>query len=288
MDSNDIRDIIVFVVLIFLLLFLFYFTKLNSLLFKPTKSIQPYEETPFEETEVNGISVARFIFNPDSKTVLFCHGNSGNLTNRTYMIKLAKISGLNLILFDYHGYGKSQGIPSTRRLLKNGKTVLNWTLDRVKEDELIIWGESLGGSVASYLASKCNCHKLVLFATFSSLENLALGIDEDKWYMKPLRQMFSFIFHPLPTRKWVSKTKCPVLIVHSIGDTLIDIKHARYTHSIDKGRIKLMEIRGDHGSPIVTENQIDEIFNFCDIYGNLQLDICVKIFDEVRNEVWVN
>jgi len=264
---------------------MYFFTKLHSILFRPTKSIRSMNAVPFEDEIVDGVSIVRYIFDPDARTVFFCHGNSGNISNRKYMIDLSKLAKMNLVMFDYHGYGKSFGFPSTRRLMKCADSALKWTLERVDEKDLIIWGESLGGSIASYAATKCNCHKLVLFATFSSLENLAVGIN-DTWFSRPLKQMFSFIFHPLPTRKWVSKTKCPVLMVHSKNDSIISIDHARHTHSLDPDRIELIEIEGDHSSPSIDEEQIKKVIGFCEINHPVYLKGCVEVFDKIKYERW--
>jgi pimeloyl-ACP methyl ester carboxylesterase len=275
-----------------LLLFILYigvvfYTVNYSKLFKPSKKIVDFIQSPTEETMLDGISVARFENNPMSSTILFCHGNSGNVTNRNYMIRLCKMVDLNLVLFDYSGYGRSEGTPRTRKILKDGKKVLNWTLLRVPEDKLIIWGESLGGSIASYLASKKKCSKLILFATFASLNHLAFGKDNKTWWKLPIQSLLNIFIHPLPTKHWLTKSIVPTLIVHSRDDELISVQHARMMKNIDPRRINLLEIQGGHGTPKVCKSDLDVIMSFCGVQNFVNHDVCLNIFDNVGKEIWV-
>jgi hypothetical protein len=281
------KEIILIIIISLLFIFLLFFTNYHSKLFLPSKKLSKFYENPSEENVVNGVSISAFWNNTKGKTILFCHGNYGNITNRNYMIKFAKNNNLNLILFDYFGYGKSQGIPSTHRILKNADTVLEWTLQKVKDTDLIIWGESLGGSTAAYIASKNTCKKLILFATFSSLDDLCFGPEKiKKWYHKPMKIFFEYIINLLPTKNWVKETKCETMIFHSSEDELIPYDLAEQLQSIDESRIKLISIKGGHSSPKVTKENIYEMLKFCEI-ENIKEDIideCFKIFDNIIYE----
>lgn len=273
------------ILLILLYLGVIFYTVYYNKLFQPTKKIVEFEYQPTEETFVDGISVAHFIFDPNQPTILFCHGNSGNVSNRNYMIKLCKIFKQNLILFDYAGYGRSVGEPRTHRILSDGEKVLDWALTKVKKDNLVIWGESLGGSIASYLASKKKCSKLILFSTFSSLNELAFG-EKSSFLVKSVQSFLNIFVHPLPTKKWLEKSNVPTLIVHSEDDELISVKHARMMKNIDSNRVSLLEIKGGHGTPKLCKGDIDKILEFCGVKTNVDYDICLDIFDNVGKEIW--
>jgi pimeloyl-ACP methyl ester carboxylesterase len=274
------------ILLILLYLAVIFYTLYYNKLFQPTKRIVKFEIEPTEQTIVDGISVARFVFDESRPTILFCHGNSGNVSNRNYMVKLCKMLNQNLILFDYSGYGLSEGEPRTRRIMKDGEKVLEWTLKRVDKKNLIIWGESLGGSIASYLASKNKCSKLVLFATFASLNDLAFNPDMN-YFMKAIQMFLNIFVHPLPTKDWLKETQVPTLVVHSEDDELISIEHARRLRKIDPNRVKLLEIKGGHGTPKLLENDLCDILSFCDV-GSTEVDhqACLTIFDNVSKEIW--
>jgi pimeloyl-ACP methyl ester carboxylesterase len=276
---------------VFLLALLFigviFYTINYNKLFQPTRKILSFSIEPTEEFLMDGIWVAYFRFNKRKPTILFCHGNSGNVSNRSYMIQLCSMSGLNLVMFDYSGYGRSSGNPRTRRLLADGEKILDWVSQKVPKEELIIWGESLGGSVASYLASKNKCSKLVLFATFSSLNDLALGDHDDilSWWKIPILAFLNMSVHPLPTKLWIENSNIPTLIVHSKDDELISVEHARRMKDVDQKRIFLIEIEGGHGTPKLKKEDIDSILNFCGA-GNIDIDRCINIFDDVNKEIW--
>jgi len=274
------------ILLILLYLAVIFYTLHYNKLFQPTKRIVKFEIEPTEQTIVDGISVARFVFDESRPTILFCHGNSGNVSNRNYMVKLCKMMNQNLVLFDYSGYGLSHGEPRTRRIMKDGEKVMNWTLKRVDEKNLIIWGESLGGSIASYLASKNKCSKLVLFATFASLNDLAFN-DGMSYFMKAIQIFVNIFVHPLPTKDWLKNSKSPVLVVHSEDDEIISIDHARKLKNTDPNRVKLLEIKGGHASPKLEENHLSEILSFCDV-NSYEVDFqeCLTIFDNVSKEIW--
>lgn len=273
---------------VFLLLLLnigvIFYTMNYNRIFQPTKKFTKFAVEPTEDFLMDGIWVAHFKFDESKPTILFCHGNSGNVTNRSYMIQLCKMAGLNLVMFDYSGYGKSDGNPRTRRLLYDGEKVLDWIAKKVDKEKLIIWGESLGGSVASYLASKNKSSKLVLFATFSSLNDLAFG--ETTWWKMPIQAFLNVFVHPLPTKMWVETSSVPTLIVHSKDDELISVDHARSMKDIDQRRIQLMEIEGGHGTPKLNKSNVETIFKFCGIDEVEHLDICLGIFDRVNKEIW--
>jgi hypothetical protein len=201
------------------------------------------------------------------------------------MIKMCKMMDNNIILFDYSGYGKSHGEPRTRRVLSDGDKVLDWTLNRVNADKLIIWGESLGGSIASYLASKKKCSKLVLFATFASLNDLAFG-EDTTYFMKSIQTILNFFVHPLPTKNWLKNSDVPTLIVHSRDDELIPVKHAMNMRDLDPERIRLLTIRGGHGTPKVDKSDLEKIFSFCETNHDINYDVCLSCFDNVSKEIW--
>jgi hypothetical protein len=263
---------------------IFYTINYNKL-FQPSKRIAKFDIEPTDENLIDGIWVSHFVFDEQQPTILFCHGNSGNLSNRNYMIKLCKMSNMNLIMFDYSGYGRSEGNPRTRRIMNDGKKILEWTLKKVPEEKLIIWGESLGGSIAAYLASKKKCAKLILFATFTSLNHLAFG-EEKSWWKSPIQALLNVFIHPLPTKHWLGKTDVPTLIVHSEDDELISVQHARSMKSIDPLRIELMEIKGGHGTPKMTKDNLSKIFDFCGIKNFKDHEVCLVMFDNLNKEIW--
>src|SRR3989338_8252569 len=87
--------------------------------------------------------------------LLFCHGNAGNISHRIEKLRFFHDLGLNIFIFDYRGYGKSKGQPSEKGLYRDAKAAYDYLLSmNIKPDQIIGYGESLGGTVIIDLASE--------------------------------------------------------------------------------------------------------------------------------------
>lgn len=108
--------------------------------------------------------------------VLYCHGNAGNVTNRRAVLRLYRERlQCTILVFDYRGYGRSEGTPSEAGLLADARTARRWLAarSRVPEQEVVIVGHSLGGAVAVDLAAHDGARGLILENTFSSFAEIA-------------------------------------------------------------------------------------------------------------------
>jgi uncharacterized protein len=120
--------------------------------------------------------------------VLFCHGNAGNVTHRDEILRrLHDMTGVAVFIFDYRGYGRSQGKPNEQGVLSDARAARAWLAGREKvaEDRLIVMGESLGGAVAVDLAAEKGARGLILESTFSSLADV--GAHHFPWL--PVRML---------------------------------------------------------------------------------------------------
>jgi uncharacterized protein len=107
--------------------------------------------------------------------VLYMEGNGGNITNRRGVLDLFRDQlNTSILIFDYEGYGRSEGKPSQSAILADARAARRWLAERtrVAEKEIVLVGNSLGGSVAVDLASKDGARGLVLENTFASLQEL--------------------------------------------------------------------------------------------------------------------
>jgi uncharacterized protein len=118
-----------------------------------------------------------FVPHPSPKAVvLFTHGNGGNITHRSdLMDHLKRRLGVATFIFDYRGYGRSEGSPSGPGILADARAARAWVAKRagVPPDRLVIFGESLGGAVAVQLAAEGGARGLILQNTFDSLSAVA-------------------------------------------------------------------------------------------------------------------
>jgi uncharacterized protein len=110
------------------------------------------------------------------ETVLFCHGNGGNITHRIDLLRMLHDRvGASALVFDYRGYGRSEGSPSEAGILSDARAARAWLAARetIAESEIVMMGESLGGGVAVDLAARDGARALVLQSTFCSLPEVA-------------------------------------------------------------------------------------------------------------------
>ncbi len=109
-------------------------------------------------------------------TILIAHGNAGNVTSRAnWLSYLQSRAGVSAFVFDYRGYGRSEGVPTVEGVLQDGRAARAklCELAEIKPSEMILMGESLGGAIVVQLAADSAPRGLVLQSTFSSLRGIA-------------------------------------------------------------------------------------------------------------------
>lgn len=202
----------------------------------------------------------------NSKTILFCHGNSGNITQRTYIIDACYKLHLNLLLFDYRGYGKSGSLPSKSNIRQDGEVAYEFLLQFCNSNDIIVWGESLGGHVATWIASKYSCRSLILFSTFSSLDDIIIHQNSFNILGSILSYILDMITDLMPTKLYIQNVKCPVIIIHSKEDDVIPYQCAQILqNNVQHPNKKLITINGKHSSPVFNQDQFTQLMMFADL-----------------------
>jgi pimeloyl-ACP methyl ester carboxylesterase len=152
----------------------------NQLVYHPLTAAEAWEPAPvatiqdLELTSPGGNRIhAWWLPNKtDKPALLFCPGNGGNLSGRgPSMVRIAEKLDTSVLIFDYPGYGKSEGKPNEANCYDAAEAAIRW-LNHEKHlpsERIILYGESLGGGVATEMASRHQCRALVLVKTFTSL-----------------------------------------------------------------------------------------------------------------------
>lgn len=174
-------------------------------------------------------------------TVLFCHGNAGNISQRIDSFHLFHALGLDVFIFDYRGYGQSTGTPSEKGtyLDADGAWECLTRKLKVKPEEIILFGRSLGGAVASYLAQTYHPRGLILESTFTSIPELVPSVLRFTYFKLPIRYNYN-------TRKRLKKIHCPVLVIHSPDDQIIPYFHGQALFEAANEPKQFMRIKGEH------------------------------------------
>jgi len=273
--------ILTFLLFLVILISLFWWLQF-SVMFYPVKNIIwkpsiPYEDLLISITNASIINqsssklnqyISAWHFNnfKNSKTVLFCHGNSGNISHRHYIINFCHYLGLNLFLFDYRGYGLSSGIPTPSTICEDGIVAYRYLSSICNPDDIIVWGESLGGAVATHIASHEKCAYLLLMCTFSSLDDIVYFKDLPAWLARSIGLLLKIFINTLPSKDKILNVKCPIVIMHSKDDELIpyqcaEIMYGRITHPCKL----FITIKGGHSTPEISEYQLLDLLSFCNI-----------------------
>lgn len=174
-------------------------------------------------------------------TVLFCHGNGGNIMHAISAVKAFHEMGLNCLVFDYRGYGDSEGKPTEAGTYLDARAAFDW-LTQVKgtpAERIILCGRSLGGAIAAHLATEVRPAALALEGTFTSYADIGAHFYP---YM-PVRLFARFRYDTLAN---VKQVRCPVMVVHSKDDRVVPLQFGARLFDAAPQPKQFTEIAGNH------------------------------------------
>ena len=209
----------------------------------PTQWGLPYEEVAFtteDEVRLHGW----YIPHPDAtKTVLFLHGNGGNISHRGESLAIFHRLGLNTLIIDYRGYGRSEGEPSEQGLYRDARAAWDYLILQrgLKPEQIIIFGRSLGGAVATELASQVEPAALILESTFSSARDMAR-------HLFPLLSHVVLLRYKFNSEQRIRQLKSPLYMAHSPDDEIIPYSLGRQLYAAAPSPKQFLEMRGGHNS----------------------------------------
>lgn len=274
---EDLWEFVIFIIIILIILFVLFQWIYHKNVFSPSDvmrtTLERHEDLylGLKTGRVNNVkndgeeNINVWLFNsyPGKKVVLFFHGNSGNISNRSYIIDICKNFKLNLLLVDYRGYGKSDGKPRIGHLPKDGQAAYKFIRTKFKPEKIVIWGESLGGSVAISVASRFPSRCLILLSTFSNMSDLIKYHHKISSASKVAMAGFIRLTgNEVNSKEWIKHVKCPILMLHSTEDRLISFKSAKILFNNIRTHKKLIKIKGDHSMPDIKDSQLEELFDF--------------------------
>ena len=176
-------------------------------------------------------------------TVIVFHGNAGNIGDRTWMVGDLHKLGLNIFIFDYRGYGKSSGMTREKGLYRDARAAFEVVRAKYADSEeppVILYGRSLGGSVAVQLALEKPVKGLILESTFTS----TIAMAKKLYPVLPSRLLCSQRYDSLAK---IDRVTVPLMIAHSLDDTLIpyEMGQALFEKATTPTKI-FCQLRGDH------------------------------------------
>lgn len=146
-------------------------------------------------------------------TLLYLHGNSGNIGYPMPVIRHFMNGGLGVLLIEYRGYGGNQGKPTEKGLYEDGQTALDFLKQEgVKSQKIVLYGESLGSGVATYLATKNSVCAVILQSPYTSL--VSLSHYHYPWMLVQPWDKFDSLAR-------IKDINAPLLILHGTADQLV-------------------------------------------------------------------
>ena len=173
------------------------------------------EEHWFRSTD--GVRLNAWLFrarDPNAPLLIYFHGNGGNIGERGPIASILAAHGVSVFLFDWRGYGKSEGTPTEQSLFHDTLAAYDYAKQLVPASKISVYGESLGGPYAAYAAKERGAHAVVIENSFASLA-----------------EMGNALYAPIPlgwtapgaltTARWLNKAGAPVLVMHGKPDQVI-------------------------------------------------------------------
>lgn len=199
---------------------------------------------------------------PDAYTVVFFHGNAGNLGSRVHKFTAFQKAGWGVMAISYSGYGNSEGSPNEAAIYDDARAALAYIKGKnIRDNQLILYGESLGTGIASRMATEIDPALIVLESPYTSIADR--GQELYPWL--PVKWLLKDNFSP---SRELPQVRTPVLIFHGEKDTIVPVEHGKsvYETAHEPKRLILLPEYGHNDIPIDTiiaeiRHYLDELTN---------------------------
>jgi hypothetical protein len=178
--------------------------------------------------------------------VLILHGNAGNISHRLDYLAMFAALGYTSLIIDYRGYGRSSGSPSEAGTYRDAAAAWEHLIvtRQVASHTIVLFGESLGGGVASWLAARQPVGALVLASTFTSIPHLGAPVY---WFL-PVRLLARIHYDNVAHLR---RVRAPVLIAHSPDDEVIPYAHGQALFAVANEPKQFLMLAGGHNEGFI-------------------------------------
>ena len=248
---RQLRIILIPIILAYLSIVGGYYALQNKLIFHPVPltGVTPkdfglkFEEVSFPSSD--GVTLTGWrISHPEKDKkrpmLLYCHGNADCVSQLAEVSRIFYDFGFDMFIFDYRSYGGSEKAPlSEESVDRDALSAYHWVTSKgFKDDHIIIWGHSLGSSIAAWLATQTKPGGLILEGAFPSI--YAVSRLRNPWLLFPP----SMIHNKFETGKYVTQRTCRLLMIHAEKDTIIPIALGRKVFEGAAEPKKWIEVKG--------------------------------------------
>lgn len=221
----------------------------RALVMTPADAGMDYEDVLIETVD-NVTLHGWFIKGRSPHVLLFFHGNAGNISHRLHSIRQFWSLGLSVMIIDYRGYGQSEGKTTEAGTYRDADAAWRFLTQvrGVRPGDIVVFGRSVGASVAARLASQQDPAGLIVESSFTSVPDVAAELYP--WL--PARWL-SRLSHA--TRDFVRDVRCPVLVVHSRDDEIIPFRHGEAVFAAAPEPRSLLVLRGTHNDAFTRDER---------------------------------
>jgi fermentation-respiration switch protein FrsA (DUF1100 family) len=200
-----------------------------------------YEEVSFRTTDGFQLSAWYVPSAAPRGVVLFCHGNAGNNSHRLESLSLFHDLQLDTFIFDYRGYGKSGGRPSEQGTYRDAEAAWDYLVQKrgVPPELIVVFGRSLGGAVAAYLATSRSPAAVIIESAFTSIRD----IGRELYPFLPIGILSTIRYDTLSSVHAVSS---PLLVIHSKDDEMIHLHHGKRLFEAASEPKRFLVLAGTH------------------------------------------
>ena len=261
MSFNSLISILFVILLVYCSLALYVYLMQPRLLFYPDLPGRELVATPagigleYETvtlTTEDGVSLgAWFIPHTAARgTLLFLHGNAGNISHRLDSLRLFHELGLAVLIFDYRGYGESGGTPSEAGTYRDAMAAWRYLTGqrKIAAERIVLFGRSLGAGIAAELATRTRPGALIMESAFTSVPDMAAELYP--WL--PVRLLSRYRYD---AREQLARINCPLLVAHSRDDEIIPFAHGQRLFEHAREPKQFLELRGGHNDGFLVTGQ---------------------------------
>jgi fermentation-respiration switch protein FrsA (DUF1100 family) len=163
---------------------------------------------------------------PGARTILYFHGNGGNLADRAERVRTYQNNGIGIFMVSYRGYGGSTGSPTEAANVADAKLAYDWLVGSgVRADDVVLYGESLGSGVAVQLALDRPVAGLVLDAPYTSIVELGAQV----YPFLPVRLL---LWDRYETIRYIGRVRAPILVLHGERDQVVPVEMGRAVFAV--------------------------------------------------------
>ena len=212
----------------------------------PAASGMPYDDFTISTEDGEKLSAWWVPVASPKGAVLLLHGNAGNISHRLDYALMFRRLGYATLLVDYRGYGRSSGTPTEEGTYRDADAAWRWLTQTRgwKARDIVLFGESLGGGVVSWVAARQTPQALVLASTFTS----AVDLGAELYRFLPVRLISRLRYD---TRARLRDVQAPVLVAHSPADDIIPYAHGQRLFAAAREPKAFLELSGGHNDGFI-------------------------------------